>query len=869
MERLGSAGIEAVADYIRQLDPEGRYVRLDIASSAVEYSADFVMHEQIGEFEGEEEVCRAAIVCWLSTKGGYLPNNIEIEKRYSIGRPKVGAELDILVRRADGTPFMLIEVKSPVEYEVDQDKYIKGQLFDIAPLEAGSNILSFSTVTIRGGAIVVVSKTIDHRRFPDFGGWQLSRAHGAEIPSNYGEPTHIHLICGGERDLRSNVSFADLKRIQKRLHDVLWRGSTPDNTIYSYVVKLFLAKTHDEKTTNEGQKYKFQILYPANERESPEETFQNISDLYRVAYKKYMALPDEVEIEGLNDRDFSPEQTAFVVELLQDISLIHAATGSDVLGTFFEGITREGFKQSKGLFFTHGNVVNFIIHVLDIRGLVKAKIKSNRLSTEKLPYIIDPSCGSGTFLLAAMAHITKYVLKEKANLSVNREVRDFVSANFMVGQENNWASTFLYGIDHNETLAVSTKVNMLLRRDGQTHIYHADGLAPLASYTEAKFRGRPSEDSSVYAKPVAANFDVIVSNPPFSITLDPHTLRGLGNSFGLASDANSENLFLERWYQLLKPKGRLGVVLPESFFSTKENLSARLFLFAHFNVKAVVSLPKEAFEPWTPTRTSLLFAEKKTLIEEQIWKNKAVKWETRAVQFKAAGLRASMRIAKAANELCALKLLEEVNAVRELLDRLDQPLTVLDMEEPVDLLLHSSKMWAAAIEEQRKQPYTKETKDALRLYSNSIKGISRRAELISAEAIILPRVNRLLNLGLIQIDLTSPPATLLEVANAYVTALRRLDIRVWAFQKVSNESSGSFELAATDAIGYRRTKRGETERPNELFRACTVPQNPAHEEAKRVLDLELCSLPWEIEDSDPTGFDLLNQLATRISWSNS
>src|SRR5450759_2761542 len=164
---------------------------------------------------------------------------------------------------------------------------------------------------------------------------------------------------------------------------------------------------------------------------------------------------------------------------------------------------------------------------------------------------------------------------------------------------------------------------MVLHHDGHTHIYRHDGLSPLSDiasrHGEERFREHP-DPNGIYDKPVAETFDAIVTNPPFSISLDNQTRGRLTATFDLAGTANSENLFLERWYQLLVHGGRLAAVLPESFYSTAENLAARLFLFAHFNIKAIVSLPPIAFQPWTPTRTSLLFAQKKTSGEEAAWK---------------------------------------------------------------------------------------------------------------------------------------------------------------------------------------------------------------------------------------------------------
>lgn len=842
MLAFGPTGLSAVQAAIEKLDPEGRYVVLDVAARIVRYSEEFQSTEVISEYVGEEEPARAYILCWLCVIGGYLPANIVLEKRYSIGRPKTGAELDILVQRPDGTTYALIEIKSPAEYDIDQDKYIKGQLFDLALHEPGVEVLSYATVSATGSDVYIHAKAIDYKVFGDFEAWRLSRACGSAIPVTYGEPEHVHLVSGGPRDLRTGLTLPEMRRIQKRLHDVLWRGSTPDNTIYGYIVKLFLAKTYDEKTVNVGQEYAFQIKYVSNKRESPGATFIRMSDLYKTAYRKYMSLGAGDPVEGLNERDFSAEQAAFVVELLQDVSLIRSAQDSDVLGAFFEGITREGFKQSKGLFFTHSNVVQFLIRVLGLDSLVAAKVQSDALASDKLPYIIDPSCGSGSFLLASMKYVTDYVSSNRASLSVNHDTRDFLNSNFVAGQENAWAANFLYGIDAGEILALSTKVNMLLRQDGQTHIYHDDGLAPLSSYRETRFRGRPHQDVSVYSKLVAESFDVVISNPPFSITLDPHTIASLEKSFELCREVNSESLFLERWYQLLKPKGRLGVVLPESFFSTRENLGARLFLFAHFNIKAVVSLPKEAFEPWTPTRTSLLFAEKKTLDEERVWKSQIVRREARGV--------------RARN--FATRRIRAVNAC-------------FPMVDGSAIALLCSKALAASGDARSLSELT------LPQLDSALGGFSTGgASLTPAEGKLVGRVRAAVEaldvldrtsrfFGLDVVSLVGLPVSELEAAvQRMLVSMRRLDLRVWALQTAGSALPLEFVATGAESIGYRRTKRGENERPNDLFHAETVPA--AGGAKRRVYDVDLTgSEQWRIDDANSGS--LLGLLRAAITWS--
>ena len=63
----------------------------------------------------------------------------------------------------------------------------------------------------------------------------------------------------------------------------------------------------------------------------------------------------------------------------------------------------------------------------------------------------------------------------------------------------------------------------------------------------------------------------IIVNPPFSVELDNDTKKTVKKDFMFGEKKNSENLFVERWYQLLRENGRLAAVLPESVFDTAEN----------------------------------------------------------------------------------------------------------------------------------------------------------------------------------------------------------------------------------------------------------------------------------------------------------
>ena len=79
----------------------------------------------------------------------------------------------------------------------------------------------------------------------------------------------------------------------------------------------------------------------------------------------------------------------------------------------------------------------------------------------------------------------------------------------------------------------------------------------------------------------------------------------------------TEILFIERCLSLLKPGGRLGIVLPEGVFNNPSLAYVREFCENRAFIRAVVSLPQEAFfSSGASVKASLLFMQKFTEPEQ-------------------------------------------------------------------------------------------------------------------------------------------------------------------------------------------------------------------------------------------------------------
>ena len=620
----------------------------DLDKNSVKY-ADKIQGAKIKDLSGDEEVVRAYLITKLVNELGYEPESITLEKEYDIGRPKTNKpRIDVIVRDSDDNPFLFIELKSSSEFDKDPDETIEKQLYNLASQEIGLGksvdyLVLFSAETV-GDGIKEKCLVIDYKNFNSFDKWKDVRNSTDTLPARYGKAEKEPYRKDGKKDLDHDFTEEQLSALQKRLHNVLWGGGgTDDNEIFSSLVNLILAKIQDEGEKSSGEIYDFQVLMSEGNKdkfETNEQLFEKINILYRRALKNKMNLGEEKNLSQANVIDinkFSLEKLRYAVSALESYSLTNGKNrfnGKDILGDFFEGIVSMGFKQSKGQFFTHQNIVNFMLW-----GLQLDKLTIECINKNQLPYVIDPSSGSGTFLIQSMKFITDTVKRQrKDETGYSQDIKNSM-ANWSPEdhRENNWARDYIYGSEINFNLGTATKVNMILHGDGSSNIFIKDGLLPFDEYAkpnnrEANALNSVSTKHDIYDKAINEMFDVIITNPPFSIELDASTKKKIENNFVFGKKKNSENLFIERWYQLLKEGGRLAAVLPDSVLDTKSNKYIRLFLFKYFHIKAIVSLPRLTFEPHTPTKTSILFAQKKTSDEvlkwDNAWEASSKKWST-------------------------------------------------------------------------------------------------------------------------------------------------------------------------------------------------------------------------------------------------
>jgi type I restriction enzyme M protein len=284
-----------------------------------------------------------------------------------------------------------------------------------------------------------------------------------------------------------------------------------------------------------------------------------------------------------------------VVSYLESINL--SETDLDSKGRAFETFMGSFFRGDFGQYFTPRPIVKFIVDVLPI-------------THESL--VLDTSCGSGGFLLHALDKVRKeadtYFPKQigpPEGAQHNRHWHDFAMSN-------------LYGIEINEQIARTAKMNMIIHDDGHTNVVSSDGLV----HADVQ-REKTKNQGFKYGR-----FDFIITNPPFGSTVKQtekaymHQYRFAVrdadwlNPKSIASERpnqDTEILFIEQSWNYLNEGGYLAIVLPDGILTNSSLQYVRDSIEELYRIVAVVSMPGTAFAATgAGVKSSVLFLKKHT-----------------------------------------------------------------------------------------------------------------------------------------------------------------------------------------------------------------------------------------------------------------
>ncbi len=460
---------------------------------------------------------------------------------------------------------------------------------------------------------------------------------------------------GGEKGRKTRADAAGFKQLQSefdRLHEQIYAAREPvdsSNDLTAQLCKCIFLKMHMERHPDFRANADAPLLMEVFQEEYITRHGQKAVEQIKNAFVSARSLPEYNVVDDrgnsfeIFDRDDyikfrRPETYAAIARFLTRHRLSQPETSGiedDMVGRAFDVMLRGKFegKGGMGVYLTPQQVrdamVQMVFHDLlteDPGLLTRVNPKTGRPEIR----ICDPCCGSAGFLITSMREVRKHVNKlvgmsEAQRAKLLREI-------FHHGFE---------GADNASNMVLLARINMALHGDTYPRVFRVSN-----SLTTDIFEPE--------------TFDVILTNPPFKkggITekdhgdvlrfyqsaIDEHgrlTHDGAGLALGAKPDAKGRwkpvksvdpaVLFIDRCLQLLKPGGRLLIVLPdgvlcnsgdryvrEYLMGTKDEAAGQ-FIGGKAVVKAVVSLPPVTFRlSGAGAKTSFLYLQKKRPGDEQ------------------------------------------------------------------------------------------------------------------------------------------------------------------------------------------------------------------------------------------------------------
>lgn len=283
-----------------------------------------------------------------------------------------------------------------------------------------------------------------------------------------------------ERDQRT---FATLIRDLAKMEDYMRQnGIAVGHAAIDTLIQLVFLKLYEEKREQAGLTNRLRSVEAFNEYRS-----NSVSEPDRRAKRAIHNLFNDIKVEAqFLDSGMFTRGDSFVDTLTDDFITEHVipmfeqyrflGTKIDALGAVYEVLALRAEKDVKvGQFFTPQNIVRFMVELAAL---------------DPHDYVLDPACGTGRFLIHAMADMI-----EKAKKSQERNKRALIE---------HISKHQLFGADIDNRIAKIAKMNMWIHGDGKANIFGGSDYNGLTLHRHS-FNGHDTFDNA---------FDAVLTNPP-------------------------------------------------------------------------------------------------------------------------------------------------------------------------------------------------------------------------------------------------------------------------------------------------------------------------------------------------------------------
>jgi type I restriction enzyme M protein len=279
-----------------------------------------------------------------------------------------------------------------------------------------------------------------------------------------------------------------------------------------------------------------------------------LDELCKLLLLKIVSETDDFDEAHLSGAMFEPSRLSIsaLARVVPIIATVDLVPGHDLTGELFQAMIAPATRQGMGQYFTPMPIVQLATTIIAAKGNER---------------VVDPFCGSGQFLVSARR-------------ALGAGARDVA---------------FL-GVEKSARMVRIAVTDALLSGLPPSAIVHGDSIFPDETL-RVRFDGQ---------------FDCLLTNPPFGAVLDfgyhdesDLTLRS-GNSTPL------EIAGLERSVKLLRPGGRMAIVVPDAILDGRRTVFVREWMHEQLELVCVIGLPDQTFaEHGALQKTSLVCAQRR------------------------------------------------------------------------------------------------------------------------------------------------------------------------------------------------------------------------------------------------------------------